>query len=244
MTSPVTIALPNILNINELKAQVSAMRKEFDQAVAFHATWSPMVHDSNLIERMGASYATNTFNVIQIALRREMLFALMRIWDTNRQSINLQKVAATLNEQTTTQELANERNSSVIDLSSSNGAYKEMIMACLVDAAQEAIALIGSWSKDGEHFPIRDNLTRLRNEFLAHHQIESAVVTLEIRDHEIDSFFDATLRLVRLLMSLVNRVSYNPSDTGDVYDRHAKLFWASVRGEKTLGHPNFSNPQF
>jgi hypothetical protein len=48
--------------------------------------------------------------------------------------------------------------------------------------------------------------------------------------------------LIRLLLSLVMAVAYNPEDTGHVYRHHAKFFWAGVRGERTEGHPSYRAP--
>ena len=50
-------------------------------AIAFHEVWKPAAYDKSLHERMGVSLATNAFHVVQAALRREMLLALMRLWD-------------------------------------------------------------------------------------------------------------------------------------------------------------------
>jgi hypothetical protein len=48
--------------------------------------------------------------------------------------------------------------------------------------------------------------------------------------------------LIRLLLHLVLAHAYNPDETGKVYRHHANLFWASVRGERSDGHPNYRAP--
>ncbi len=61
---------PKIISLRE---SVKASQEEFDMAVMFHETWKPTAYDDDLHRRMGTSYATHTFNVVRVALRREMV---------------------------------------------------------------------------------------------------------------------------------------------------------------------------
>jgi hypothetical protein len=58
---------PKILT---LRQKVEAAQQEFDMAVTFHEVWKPAAYDTDLHARMGTSYATQAFRVIQTALRR------------------------------------------------------------------------------------------------------------------------------------------------------------------------------
>lgn len=69
--------------IPDLRAHVDAAQHEFALAVAFHEVWKPSVHDEELHAPLGRSYASQAFEVIRTALRREMLLELMRVWDTS-----------------------------------------------------------------------------------------------------------------------------------------------------------------
>jgi hypothetical protein len=55
----------------------------------------------------------------------------------------------------------------------------------------------------------------------------------------IESFYQDTSELVRLLLSLIEALAYDPQDAALVYRHYATLFWAGVRGEQTEGHPNY-----
>jgi AbiU2 len=68
---------------------VTAAQEEFDMAVAYHEVWKPAAYDNDLHSRMGQSYASQAFFVTRAALRREMMLALMRIWDKNKQAIRI-----------------------------------------------------------------------------------------------------------------------------------------------------------
>src|SRR2546421_6361842 len=79
-----------------LRAHVKAADEEFHIALAFHEAWKPAAYDKLLHDRIGRSYAANTFGVIAAALRREMLLALMRLWDKKAQAIRLKSVGEIL----------------------------------------------------------------------------------------------------------------------------------------------------
>jgi hypothetical protein len=112
----------------------------------------------------------------------------------------------------------------------------------LSQLADKAIALIHKYSKDGPGWDVRRRLTRLRNEQLAHRQTATANVAPDPSAEEIESFYLDMFEIIRLLLSLVLGKAYNPKDTGGVYRNYSEFFWASVRGERTEGHPNYPAP--
>ena len=78
--------------ISDLREKVRAAQAEFDMAVAFHEVWKPTAYDAKLHARMGTSYATKAFLVIQVALRREALMALMRLWDNDDRAVGMKRI--------------------------------------------------------------------------------------------------------------------------------------------------------
>jgi hypothetical protein len=92
-----------------LRAQVTAAQGEFDLAVAFHEVWKPTAYDNHLHARMGRSYASRAFLVVRASLRREMLLALARHWDTNKQAIRMSWIAETIRDKDVIETLATER---------------------------------------------------------------------------------------------------------------------------------------
>ena len=82
--------------VRQLRGQVKAADEEFHIALAFHEAWKPAAYDQALHERIGWSYAANTFRVIAAALRREMLLALIRLWDSDPRSVRMRAVGESL----------------------------------------------------------------------------------------------------------------------------------------------------
>jgi hypothetical protein len=68
------------------------------------------------------------------------------------------------------------------------------------------------------------------------------VTTADATDVEIESFYQDNSELIHLLLSLVERIAYDPNDTAETYHFYASFFWAGVRGERTEGHPNYRAP--
>jgi AbiU2 len=75
--------------IISLQQKVTAAQQEFDMAVTFHEIWKPAAYDQDLHSRLGESFATQAFLVIRTALRREMVLALIRLWDTNPRAVRI-----------------------------------------------------------------------------------------------------------------------------------------------------------
>jgi hypothetical protein len=113
----------------------------------------------------------------------------------------------------------------------------------LGQCADAAIMLVDKYSEGGSHGAVRRKLKNLRNERLAHRQTDAtAIADADPTAGEIESFYQDMSELIRLLLSLVMAVAYNPEDTGHVYRHHAKFFWDGVRGERTEGHRAIEHP--
>jgi len=226
---------PKIVSLRE---KVNAAHQEFDMAVTFHEVWKPAAFDDDLHRRMGASYATNAFFVARAALRREMLLALMRLWDKDARAVGMESIAATLGDKCVIDALAADR-AARIGLPEAEGQMRKELGQC----ADAAITLVDKYSDGGSHGAVRRKLKKLRNERLAHRQTDAtAIAEADPTAGEIESFYQDMSELIRLLLSLVMAVAYNPEDTGDVYRHHAKFFWDGVRGEQTEGHPSYRAP--
>jgi hypothetical protein len=230
--------------VTELKQQVDTAIAELDHAIAFHEMWKPTVHDESLLQRMGTSFATNAFLVIRTALRREMLLALLRLWDRPKEKRGVRMTA--IAEQLRHSEMINalvvgrvsNQNLSAMAISS----IEDHVRSDIADKAARLRSLVHKWTEGGSHAHILKQLRTLRDEVLAHRSIKPTgpgAVTSD--ENDIEDFFQDNLEMVRLLSTVVNGIAYNPNDTAGVYRRHAELFWSSARGERTEGHPSYRN---
>jgi hypothetical protein len=221
--------------INSLKKALSAAQQEFDLTVMFHEAWKPMVFDRNLIDRMGVSLAHNTFHVIRMALRREVVLGLLRLWDTSKGALRLSMVANVLRHQTLIDALAADRASRM------NLAGVEMaVRNDLQRKADLIIDIIERYARGGDRHDSLQSLRHLRDKRLAHRQVESdnddGPADL---DRSVESVYEDSSTIVQQLLSLVNGMAYDPQDLARVHQNCAKFFWAPARGEHTEGHPNY-----
>jgi hypothetical protein len=224
--------------IASLRAHVKVAQEEFDLAVVCHEVWKPTAYDKDLHQRMGVSYATNAFRVVVTALRREVLLALMRLWDRSKGNIRMEEIARILSDKHIIDVLAADRASRFNDVHIEAAMKEDMKRQ-----AQEVIELIKGYSRGGRNEAVLEKLRTVRHEHLAHRQIEPTPATGPgLTDKEIESFYQENSKIVGLLLSLVSGVGYDPEQTGEVFRHHASFFWAGVRGEKTEGHPNYRPP--
>jgi hypothetical protein len=254
---------PKIL---KLRALVKAATEEFESAIAYHEAWKPAAHDSELHKRIGTSFAANTFFVVRIALRREMLMALMRIWDTNRQTIQMEFIVKALADEKVVDALAAEseahwhgleipeltdipteqRDEWIEAIHRKESDFGRQQSDALRQNARDAIEIFGAHSRGGPHYSTLNKLRKLRHERLAHRHIAATSEEIARADptyEQIETVYQNTLKLMRLLRLSVENVDWDPSNTAEIRRRHSELFWASVRGERTEGHPNYHSRQ-
>jgi AbiU2 len=248
--------------IRRLQAQVQKASKVFDDAIAFHETWKPAAYDTALHERIGHSYAANTFLVVRQALRREMLLALTSLWDRDRNALSMRSIANALESRSIVEFLSAESaaqwdNLHGIDLSDVPEAersstaeaarqreaeFGRLMGAELQKHAEAAVAIIRKYDQGGACHMTFKRLMSLRNEHLAHRQINPTPAELRgghAADEEIETFYQDMSNLIGLLMHVALKTSYDPAEAAGVFRRHAKFFWAAVCGERNEGHPNY-----
>jgi hypothetical protein len=232
------------MNINDpvivsLREKVRTAQQVFDMAVTLHEVWKPAAHDEELHKRLGVSYATQAFNVVRLALRREMVLALMRLWDSDPRAIGMQSIAKTLVDASVIGSLAADRASRI----KISGVDQE-IKQTLHKQADDVIALVNKYLDGGAKAGSLKKLRTLRNQRLAHTQVKSQTFTAaDAIDDEIEAFYQDNSKLISILLSLVDGMSYDPQDAAEVYRYYATFFWAAVRGEKSEGHPNYRAPK-
>ncbi len=226
--------------LNKLKASVKAAEDEAATAVMLHETWKPTAYDEDLFERMGESFATHSFQIIRSALRREMLLALMRLWDSNKQAIRMTNIRDKLQKKDIFNALVSER---AANTGLSASGIVNFLEVELDEKRKEVINLIQKYLEGGSEHAILKEVRTLRHEHLAHRQITPTKASFaDTTDKDIESFYEDTLEIVRLLLSLVLAKAFDLSDAANVYRHHAKFFWINARGERTEGHPNYRPP--
>jgi hypothetical protein len=193
---------------------------------------------------MGASYASQSFLVIKTALRREMLMALMRIWDYTSKSVQIASIVTDVRNEEVVDALIAERMKNLTKNGPGIGMneFKTMLHQTLVDRAEQVHTVFLTYADGGEKRSVLEKLRTLRHEHLAHRQAKPTTTSSDADDDEVELFYGDTLKLVQDLLSIVHGVAYDPQDTAEVYRQYASKFWAGVRSEQTPGHPHFGPP--
>lgn len=188
---------PEILS---LRAHVQAAQEEFDLAVVCHEVWKPTAYNKDLHQRMGVSYATNAFRVIVTALRREVLLALMRLWDKPQGTVRLvDDIARTLRKRQIVDALAADRAARFNDANIEAEMREDMRRQ-----ASEVLDLINSYSRNGRNAAVLEKLRKVRHGRLAHREIDpSAAAGPGLTDEEIEAFYQDNSKIISRLLSLV-----------------------------------------
>jgi hypothetical protein len=216
--------------IAKLQAKVTAAQQEFDLAVAFHEVWKPTAYDQDLHGRLGVSYATQAFRVIRTALRRELILALIRLWDKDGRAIGIECIANALGKKEVIDALTLAR----VDQSSD---IFEAMRADLSEKADNVISLVNKYIKDdGEGNAVYKRLRSLRNERLAHRQVETEAraTGATTTDEEIEKFYQDNSKLVHILLGIFNAMAYDPEDTAKVFEVYANHFWRRFQSLFTI----------
>lgn len=232
---------------------VDTARQEVELAVMFHESWRPAAYDIELHARIGTSFAAHTFQIIRLSLRRELILALNRIWDTNKKAVRMSLIAEHMRDKEFFSALVQYRSERI------GLRFSDAMREALAPKRNQVRELISKYSEGGTAFEVLKRLRDLRNQQLAHRGLlrspdEPADVNTQIQrdekdgphtwvtDDEIEAFYQDTLEIMRLLLSLVQGMSFDLAEATNVYKHHAKYFWAAARGERTEGHPFFRLP--
>lgn len=241
--------------IERLKSIVDTARQEVDLAVMFHETWRPAAYDTDLHSRIGTSYASHAFQIIRMSLRRELILALTRLWDKDDRAVRMSVIAHHLGDKAFFEALVQYR---ARRLGLRSMFVPDRMREELTSRCNQVLKLIRKYSQGGTAFEVLEKLKRLRHEHLAHRQLPGVPVSVaeldasgrekddEMRawptDDQIEAFYQDNLEILRLLLSVVNGMAYDLSESANVYKHYAKFFWASARGERTEGHPDYCPP--
>jgi hypothetical protein len=222
-------------SITQLRADLAAALAEFDLATNFYEVWRPAAFDDALHARMGVSYATNSFNVIRVALWRETLLCLCRLWDKAGDALSLEDFSGPLRHPDFMARLMDDRRARL-----RNPDLQELFRADLEAARDEVVAAISKYDKRGEHRGLIDRLRSIRGQSLAHRKRSPAQVSgATFEDGEVERLYVDTGKIICRLLHLLEATAFDPLEDGPIYAHYAERFWAAARGECTPGHPMF-----
>jgi len=229
--NPFVIVLRNIsgvkmaqpVKIEVLKATVLAAQREFDMAVIFHSTWKPAAFDESLHKKMSFCFAGHAFLAIRTALRREMLLALMRLWDKSKGTVSMEKLAQSLQDARTIERLIDVRTNPTTP-----EYYRDDLRQQFSLWVTEIVSIVGKYRCGGSHHKTFKWIQTLRHESLAHTRIGQIKPEPAIAAEEIEGFYRDNAKLIQALLHLVCATAYDPIETAHVYEHHALDFWKQV----------------
>jgi hypothetical protein len=240
----IAVSLGN--TIKALREKVDLATDELDAAIAVHEAWKVAAQNQPLGARIGTSRVAVAFLAVRDALKRDVLMALMRLWDSDTKAVSMRSVANILRDTRVVDALAKEcenhwdiRHHGPLDemsqedraiLLAEESAYAREHSAALREHVVEAINIVVRYLEGGSHHPTFTKLKTLRDTRLAHRQ-RKLTAGADPSYREVESFYQDMLALVRLLRSIALHSDYDPDQTAKIHRRNAELFWAGISGE-------------
>jgi len=230
----------NDKEVAHLRAAVAAAFDELLMVLAFYQAWLPAATDQKLMERLGESRAAQAFEVIRLALQREVVLGLMRLWDKNPDAVKIMSMRELLRGKDFIRRLIADR-SARLNMRSTH--VSERLAEKLVPQYKDLVRAINEYMPGRPKHDIYKRMRDIRDQRLAHRQVEGEAGGLPgVLKHEIDTMMKDTVHIVHTLADTVGGVWFDPEQAGAMYRDNAQLFWNSVKGEKTPGHPDYSGP--
>jgi hypothetical protein len=90
----------------EIRRTIREISIDLDRAIAFYETFVPTGQDAALIDRINKAGFHPAFNVISDSLHQSVIVALCRIWDTRRDTADLNSLADAFGDATVIADLA------------------------------------------------------------------------------------------------------------------------------------------
>jgi hypothetical protein len=231
--------------IAALQKRAEAALHEIQNAIQFHEVWKPAFNDEQLHGRLDNSFAANAFIVIRTALRREMLLALMKIWDDTNGSICMKTIENTLGDGNLQKALilqsTRDRPAGRWSEGEPSEAEKMRIRQVTLERIAErtradigeCIYMIAEYRTGEKHLVLLE-MKRLRNSHIAHHQIKASErhIPQEEMGDLIESFYEDTQKLIKKLYSLTHRTAHDLEGLAKMTERYSAMFWAGVAGDQ------------
>ena len=215
-----------MINFASLKTEIVAAQQEMGLAVAFYQLWKPTALDQSLIRRFGTSKATHGLKIVSSALRRELVLAVMRLWDRNKGTIRLGQISTIMQ-------------SSGFQVELAKAVYADMpqIRDHLARDTNEAIVKIAFYT-DGDGKSTIEYLRKLRHQFLAHTDVAAGIVHFPGHDEKkIELFVRDTAKIIEILLHLICRQADDFSQMNSVYEHYSNEFWARFIIAETSSPP-------
>ncbi len=254
--------MTNRAEIEALGRKTRAVVEEFDSVIMFHETWKPSAFDQAVLGQMGKSYATHAFHIIRAALRREVVLGISRLWDAHPNSDSFRSITIMLQNGRLIDALAAEREADYRDspinlVNRLRGGERKSFIKFICETktrdaplegvkfraqVKDVLDLIESYDRDLTFQKTLCLIKNVRDKRLAHRDKKAASTTgTDILDSQVEDLYQKMFALLRMLRLATENASYDPLKTARIHAQYAQLFWRSVKGEKTPGHPDYVN---
>jgi len=209
--------------VEQICQQCKVAEEELLHVISIHANWRVATLDEDIFGQFDGTYAAHTFKAVRVALRREVIMGLSRIWDTRHDTINFLKIAQSLRDQTTHDAimLGNYRD---------RANDPEFRKACVTKRDEVCNTIERLLAR------IRPEMMRrvrqIRDTHLAHRGVQERRQTAPVQgatydDRAVDWLYVQSIKVVELLFEVVFARGSSFATASGVDEYYARHFWRS-----------------
>ena len=214
--------------IAELRHRLDLTWQDLMTAVACFEIFRVAARDKTLLDRLGKSFSTGAFNAIRNSLYREVVLALMRIWDKSpKNNLRMEEIILNLTRSEVVASIKRRRREAFGDMGHNADAAEAQ-----VEREIRQIKFIQNRIMRGSLRNAFKALEKHRNEFLAHSTLGRSSAS-EIRDvvYGDERYLLRWSAILSKKLNLLLDLHTSPRSDFRDFKIAAKCFWGPVRAE-------------
>ncbi len=217
--------------VDDLQRIAEFACQEMAYITSLHEHWKPAAYDETIFSRFNNTYAGHSFNVIRVALRREVVLGLLRLWDSKPRTFNMRLISENLRDDGLYDCVLSHIRDAFMPSPDCRAEYraKRTRLCDLITDTQ------------GESSNKWKCLFKIRNEHLAHRNTGGqpklvAVASGDKEDTAVEWLYNRSAKIVEDLLAVTNGHTYSFSVAAGVDNLYAGYFWDAFRPH---GPPSF-----
>jgi len=192
--------------ISALKASVQTAKEDLTAALAFYEAWKPVASDEQLLAKLKQSPVATTILTIRLALKREMLLALDRLWQ------NMERASRSIKSRDVLSALTKER--------SSKPAMQAVVRRQLAQHLAASTAMLDNYASDYAKATL--------DRWLTASSLRTSDLAADMEASEIGKLVADLRELTSRLSSLALGECDDFLDVAQQYSDMSLQFWRSV----------------
>lgn len=236
----------------ELTVITEAIDVELHNAITCVETLKPILYDKEFTKKFNNTYSAHILNYLQLAIHRDGISCVWRMWDLDGDSNSIPALIAKLDNPSSLDVIKDRRRNAMLDI---NKHVKHLDSDGIpLEEMEKIIARMANRDADSAADNVADHLAEIkglvadteldgllkrskswRDRHIAHNtdltrsERRSGVKTDPVKWGELEKTVELTAKIFSLLRVLVEDLTIFPSDISKNYKKYSSAFWGSMK---------------